>query len=51
MCLHTDGRYNEAEGQFVEVFETRKMKLAADHPDMKSSIQALKLWQEEDPDS
>ncbi|KAI1680292.1 TPR-12 multi-domain protein [Pyrenophora tritici-repentis] len=41
MTLHSDGRYEEAEELFVQVMETRKTKLGADHPDTLTSIANL----------
>jgi hypothetical protein len=41
MCLYVDGRYNEAEGPFFKVMETRKTKLGADYPDSLSSMANL----------
>ena len=32
MCLSEDGRYNEAEKQFLEAYETRKRVLGLEHP-------------------
>jgi len=39
--LLTDGRYEEAEELFVQVMETRKTKLGADHPDTLTSMANL----------
>ncbi|KAH7319053.1 hypothetical protein BKA65DRAFT_356306, partial [Rhexocercosporidium sp. MPI-PUGE-AT-0058] len=33
-----DGRYNEAEASFLEVMETRKRVLGAEHPSTLTSI-------------
>ncbi|KAL5370834.1 hypothetical protein DPSP01_014640 [Paraphaeosphaeria sporulosa] len=41
MTLLSDGRYEEAEKLFVQVMETRKTKLGADHPDTLTSIANL----------
>jgi hypothetical protein len=41
MCLYSDGRYNEAEAQFVKVFETRKRVLGQEHPSTLTSIANL----------
>jgi hypothetical protein len=41
MALYSDGRYNEAEELFVQVMETRKKKLGADHPDTLTSMANL----------
>ncbi|PZD23481.1 CDC6, Cdc6-related protein, AAA superfamily ATPase [Pyrenophora tritici-repentis] len=41
MTLHSDGRYEEAEELFVQVMETRKTKLGADHPSTLTSIANL----------
>jgi tetratricopeptide (TPR) repeat protein len=41
MALYSDGRYNEAEELFVQVMETRKAKLGADHPYTLTSIANL----------
>jgi len=41
MCLYSDGRYNEAEKGFVEVMETRKRILGAEHPDTLASMANL----------
>jgi tetratricopeptide (TPR) repeat protein len=38
MTMYSDGRYNEAEELFVQVMETRKKKLGADHPDTLTSM-------------
>jgi tetratricopeptide (TPR) repeat protein len=43
MCLHSDGRYNEAEKLFAEVVETRKRVLGSDHPDTLTSMANLAL--------
>jgi tetratricopeptide (TPR) repeat protein len=39
--LYSDGRYEEAEELFVQVMETRKTKLGADHPDTLTSMANL----------
>ncbi|KAL6161718.1 hypothetical protein ACJQWK_08470 [Exserohilum turcicum] len=39
--LYSDGRYREAEELFVQVMETRKTKLGADHPDTLTSMANL----------
>ena len=46
MCLHSDGRYSEAEKSFFQVVETRKRVLGAEHPDTLTSIGRLAwtLW-------
>ncbi|KAF4626630.1 hypothetical protein G7Y89_g11531 [Cudoniella acicularis] len=41
MCLYSDGRYNEAEGQFIEVFKTKKRVLGQEHPDTLTSMANL----------
>ncbi|PZD22571.1 kinesin light chain 1 [Pyrenophora tritici-repentis] len=41
MTLYSDGRYKEAEELFVQVMETRKTKLGADHPDTLTSMANL----------
>jgi hypothetical protein len=41
MCLFVDGRYNEAEGPFFKVMETRKTKQGADHPHTLTSMANL----------
>ncbi|KAI2478441.1 kinesin light chain 1 [Pyrenophora tritici-repentis] len=41
MALYSDGRYNEAEELFVQVMETFKTKLGADHPDTIGSMNNL----------
>ncbi|KAH8886973.1 HET-domain-containing protein, partial [Thozetella sp. PMI_491] len=41
MVLHEDGRYEEAEKLEVQVIETRKTKLGADHPDTLTSMNNL----------
>jgi tetratricopeptide (TPR) repeat protein len=38
LCLYQDGRYDEAEGQFTKVFETRKRVLGQEHPDTLTSM-------------
>ena len=38
MCLHSDGRYGEAEKPISQVVETQKRVLDAEHPDMLASI-------------
>lgn len=38
ICLHSDGRYWEAELSFRQLMEIRKAKLGADHPDTLSSM-------------
>jgi tetratricopeptide (TPR) repeat protein len=43
MCLLSDGCYNEAEGQFVKVFETRESVLGPEHPDTLLSMSSLAL--------
>jgi hypothetical protein len=39
--LYSDGRFKEAEKLFMQVMETRKTKLGADHPDTLSSMHNL----------
>jgi tetratricopeptide (TPR) repeat protein len=41
ITLHHDGRYSEAEKLLVQVIETRKTKLGADHPDTLTSMANL----------
>ncbi|KAF2820888.1 hypothetical protein CC86DRAFT_303869 [Ophiobolus disseminans] len=41
MVLYSDGRYNEGEELFVQVMETRKKKLGADHPSTLTSMNNL----------
>jgi len=41
MTLYSDGRYNEAEGLFVQVMETRKNVLGGEHPDTLISMANL----------
>ncbi|KAI0388617.1 hypothetical protein F5Y17DRAFT_191065, partial [Xylariaceae sp. FL0594] len=41
LTLVTDGRYNEAEELFVQVMETRKRVLGAEHPDTLASMANL----------
>ena len=41
MCLYCDGRFNEAEGYFAEVMETRKRVLGQEHPSTLISIANL----------
>jgi hypothetical protein len=41
MCLYSDGRYNDAEILFVEVMETHKSVLGAEHPDTLTSMANL----------
>ena len=41
LCLYSDGRYNEAEVQFVEVLKIRRKVLGAEHPDTLTSIANL----------
>ncbi|KAF2729741.1 kinesin light chain 1 [Polyplosphaeria fusca] len=41
MALYYDGRWAEAEELFVQVMETRKTKLGADHPDTLTSMANL----------
>ncbi|KAI9763277.1 MAG: hypothetical protein M1839_006524, partial [Geoglossum umbratile] len=41
MCLYSDGRYDEAEKSFLQVMETRKRKLGAEHPSTLASIANL----------
>ncbi|KAH8669663.1 hypothetical protein BGZ60DRAFT_564114 [Tricladium varicosporioides] len=41
MCLYSDGRYNEAEKQFIEVFTTRKRVLGLEHPSTLTSMANL----------
>jgi tetratricopeptide (TPR) repeat protein len=43
MCLFQDGRYNEAEKQFVEAYKTDKRVLGQEHPDTLTSIANLAL--------
>ncbi|KAH6714767.1 hypothetical protein BKA61DRAFT_605804, partial [Leptodontidium sp. MPI-SDFR-AT-0119] len=43
MCLYSDGHYNEAESQILEVFETRKQTLGPKHPDTLTSMASLAL--------
>jgi tetratricopeptide (TPR) repeat protein len=40
-CLYKDGRWNEAEGPFRQVMETRKRVLGAEHPSTLTSMAAL----------
>jgi tetratricopeptide (TPR) repeat protein len=46
MTLYSDGRWKEAEELFVQVMETSKKKLGADHPDTLTSMANLAstLW-------
>jgi hypothetical protein len=48
MCLYSDGRYDEAESQILEVFETRKQTLGPEHPDTLISMAnlALMYWKQ-----
>ena len=41
MCLYSDGRFNEAEGLFIEVMETSLRVLGAEHPDTLTSMANL----------
>jgi tetratricopeptide (TPR) repeat protein len=41
ICLYLDGRYNEAEGPFKQVMETRMRVLGEDHPDTLTSMANL----------
>ena len=41
MALYSDGRYNEAEELYVQVIETRKKNLGADHPSTLTSMANL----------
>ncbi|PVH72556.1 hypothetical protein DL98DRAFT_595871 [Cadophora sp. DSE1049] len=43
MCLYSDGHYDEAESQILEVFETRKQTLGPEHPDTLTSMANLAL--------
>jgi tetratricopeptide (TPR) repeat protein len=43
MVLHNDGRWQEAEGLFVQVMETRKRVLGEEHLDTLTSISNLAL--------
>ncbi|KAL2062087.1 hypothetical protein VTL71DRAFT_6353 [Oculimacula yallundae] len=42
-CLFSDGRYNEAEVQFVEAFEANKKLLGQEHPDTLTSMACLAM--------
>jgi hypothetical protein len=49
LCLLSDGRYNEAEELFVQVMETRKRVLGAEHPDTLTSMANLAFtWKSQD---
>jgi hypothetical protein len=37
-CISNQGRWDEVEKQEVEVMETSKIKLGADHPDTLTSM-------------
>ncbi|KAH8663632.1 P-loop containing nucleoside triphosphate hydrolase protein [Tricladium varicosporioides] len=41
MCLYTDGRYNEAEGLFIEETKRRKRVLGQEHPGTLTSMANL----------
>jgi hypothetical protein len=41
MCLYSDSRFNEAEAPFMEVVETWKKVLGAEHPDTLASMNNL----------
>ncbi|KAG9236373.1 kinesin light chain 3 [Amylocarpus encephaloides] len=40
-CLFSDGRYNEAEGQFIEALEIEMRALGPEHPDTLTSMASL----------
>src|SRR5439155_1490485 len=41
LCLYSDGRFNEAEALFIEVMESHKGILGAEHPSTLTSINNL----------